>query len=87
MVWGSLDLVQRDPIYVSWLRPDEGYVCVNVDGSSQVNLYMFRFGGLVWNNEGHWKVGFSGFCGFGSNLLPELLAIKHGLDVASDRGP
>jgi ribonuclease HI len=30
--------------------------------------------------------GFSGFCGFGLNLLLELLAIKHGLDVAWDRG-
>jgi hypothetical protein len=52
-VWGSLDSVQRDPIYVSWLRLDEGYVCVNVDGSSQGNPGMFGFGGLVQNNEGH----------------------------------
>ena len=33
-LWCSLDSVQRDPIYASLIRPDEGYVCVIVDGSS-----------------------------------------------------
>jgi hypothetical protein len=57
---------------------------VNVDDNSQGNLGMsgFGFGGLIRNKEGHWMASFLGFCGFGSNLLPELLAIKHGLVVA-----
>jgi hypothetical protein len=55
---------------------------VNVDDNSQGNLGMSRFGGLIRNKEGYWMSSFLGFCGFGSNLLPKLLAIKHGLVVA-----
>jgi ribonuclease HI len=52
---------------------------VNVDDNSQGNPGMSGFGGLIRNKKGHWMASFSGFYGFGSNLHPELLAIKHGL--------
>jgi hypothetical protein len=40
------------------------------------------FGGLLWNYEGTWLMGFTSYAGFGSNLLPELLEIKYDLFVA-----
>lgn len=35
---------------------------------------------------GQWIIGFSGYCGFTTNLHAELLAILHGLQIAWSRG-
>ncbi|KAG6791761.1 hypothetical protein POTOM_000894 [Populus tomentosa] len=40
----------------------------------------------ITDNEGKWPVSFSGFGGIDINLLPELLAIKHGFVLAWNQG-
>jgi hypothetical protein len=42
--------------------------------------------GLIKNSDCNWVVSFTGFEGYGSNLLPGFLALKHGLLFAWDRG-
>jgi len=44
------------------------------------------FRGLIRNSDCNWVVGFTGFKGYGSNLLPGFLALKHGLLFAWDQG-
>lgn len=55
---------------------------LDIDESSQGNPRKIGFGGLIKNNEGKSLVGFTGFGGIDTNLLPELLAIKHELALA-----
>ena len=43
-------------------------------------------GGLLKNSEERWLMGFTGYGGFCSNILLELLRIKYGLLVSWDRG-
>jgi hypothetical protein len=57
-----------------------------VNDSSLRNPEKIKFGGLLRNSEGRWLMSFTGYGGFGSNLLLELQAIKYSLLVAWDRG-
>lgn len=59
---------------------------LDVDGSSCSNPGRLGFGGLLRNEAGSWLMSFSGFAGVGTNLLPELQAIKHGLQLSWDQG-
>jgi ribonuclease HI len=71
---------------VRWNLPPEGYIKINVDGSSFGNPGNAGFGGLLRNDMGIWIQGFSGSCGRASNLLAELSAIWKGLQIAWDLG-
>ncbi|KAK2382027.1 TMV resistance protein N [Trifolium repens] len=71
---------------IRWHPPPEGYIKVNVDGSSLGNLGNAGFGGLLRNDRGSWIHGFSGSCGRASNLVAELSAIWKGLQLAWDLG-
>jgi len=68
--------------HVRWYPLLEGYIKVNVDGSSFGNPGNASFGGLLRNNSGVWIHGFSRSCGRASNLLAELSAIWRGLQIA-----
>ena len=50
----------------------EGYIKINVDGSSFGNPDNASFRGLLRNDMGIWIQGFSGSCGRACNLLAEL---------------
>jgi hypothetical protein len=68
--------------HVCWYPPPEGYIKVNVDGSSFGNPGNAGFGGLLRNDNGAWIHGFSGSCGIASNLLAELSTIRRGFQMA-----
>jgi len=53
----------------------------DADDNSLRNLERIGFGGFLRNFERRWLMSFMGYGGFGSNLLPELLAIKYVLLV------
>ncbi|KAK2458793.1 hypothetical protein QL285_005909 [Trifolium repens] len=57
---------------------------LNVDGSSIGNPGVSGFGGLIRNSNGAWVHGFSGNIGFSNILHAELLALYHGLLLASE---
>ena len=71
---------------ISWVWPPQGFIKLNVDGSSQGNPGLAGFGGLARSDDGKWIFGFYGSIGFAGNLLPELIAICQGLRLAWDRG-
>ena len=74
-------MMHKHLISISWLKPEEEYIKLEVDDNSLTNLGRIEFGALLKNSKGRWLMGFTGYEGFGSNLLPELLGIKYGLLV------
>ena len=59
-----------------------GFIKLDVDGSFIGNPGSIGFGRLLREWKDNWVLGFSGFAGYGPNLLLELLALKHGLLIA-----
>lgn len=69
----SVDNVLRESIgssptrlgsrWVRWRTPSDGWMTLNVDGSSLGNLGRAGAGGMVRDAAGKWKFGFSAFVG------------------------
>lgn len=66
---------------VTWHPTRDNEIILNVDGSSIGSLSAASFGGLFCNKQGGWIHGFADSIGVGNNLLAELLALYHGLQV------
>lgn len=47
----------HSPVTVSWKKPEEGWVVLNVDGSAIANPGRTGYGGLVHNSNGEFLVG------------------------------
>ncbi|KAJ1383082.1 Ribonuclease H domain [Sesbania bispinosa] len=75
-----------DSRMVGWQRPQAGAVALNVDGSALGNPGLAGFGGLLRDGSGNWLKGFYGGIGVSEILHAELLAIKHGLELAWSEG-
>ncbi|KAF7834434.1 reverse transcriptase [Senna tora] len=73
----------RDSINVGWVKPKNGFIKLNTDGSSIGNPGPVGVGGLFRDSDGRWLLGFSGSIGYQTNMFAELNAIKHGLALAS----
>lgn len=58
--------------WIAWKRRDESWVTVNTDGASKGNPGKATTGGVIWNSDGEWLVGFALNIGFCSALLAEL---------------
>jgi ribonuclease HI len=71
---------------VSWLRPAEGTVSLNVDGSLLGSVHTAGFGGLIRNNAGEFLGGFYGTAGRPNILYAEIMAILHGLELCWSKG-
>lgn len=71
---------------MAWHPPPDTAVKVNVDGSSFGNPGQSGFGGVIRDSTGTWHLGFSGSCGYTTNLNAELHAIYHGLRLAWNNG-
>ena len=67
---------------VKWIWSLQGYVKINVDGSSRGNPSLVGFGGWIRGDDGKWIISYHGFIGYARNLLLELLAMCHGLRIA-----
>ncbi|KAF7827592.1 reverse transcriptase [Senna tora] len=73
-------------ITVKWGKPRPGLLKLNTDGSSLGNPGPAGFGGLFRDENGRWICGFSSHLGNRTNMFAELSAIKHGLNIAINRG-
>jgi hypothetical protein len=58
-----------NPRLVTWSRPEEGTVCLNVDGSLLVSANTAGYGGLLRNNNGDFLWGFYGVAAVQSILF------------------
>ncbi|PNX61255.1 ribonuclease H, partial [Trifolium pratense] len=66
---------------VSWSCPNEGTVCLNVDGSMLGSTQAAGFGGLIRNHFGAFLKGFYGTASQSSVLYAEIMAVLHGLEL------
>jgi ribonuclease HI len=66
---------------VSWSRPTEGAVSLNVDGSLLGSVHTAGFGGLIRNNAGEFLGGFYGTAAQPNILYAEIMALLHGLEL------
>ena len=68
------------------MKPLEGKIKLNVDGSALGNPGSARFGGVLRKLKGAWLEGFEGAIGVATNLHAELMGLKEGLQMAWDWG-
>ncbi|KAL8170434.1 hypothetical protein V2J09_022238 [Rumex salicifolius] len=71
---------------ISWTKPDQGWVKINIDGASRLGSRHAAARGLIRNYGGNWEVSFVANLGYCSALEAELWAILHGLDMAWGKG-
>ncbi|KAL4362541.1 hypothetical protein GQ457_04G033940 [Hibiscus cannabinus] len=69
-----------------WAMPEQGWVKVNVDGARRKGDGVIACGGVVRDDDGGWRGGFSRLIGIGSVIEAELWAIYDGLNFAWDLG-
>jgi len=72
--------------HVCWYPPTNGYIEVNMDGSSLGNPDNIGYSSLCINHYGGWIQGFSSSHGRASNLFAEISGILRGLQLAWDLG-
>ncbi|KAK9007145.1 hypothetical protein V6N11_050978 [Hibiscus sabdariffa] len=65
-----------------WKAPEQGWVCLNVDGAVLLQSGLGAIGGLARDSVGDWLVGFSKPVGHSDALHTELWAIYTGLKFA-----
>ncbi|KAF7814031.1 cytochrome P450 71A1-like [Senna tora] len=82
----SANISSCDSRCVSWSKPKQGMIKLNTDGSSFGNPGMAGYGGIFRNEDGGWLCGYSGFIGIRTSMFAELTAIKHGLNLAINKG-
>lgn len=70
-----------DQRWVKWQPPPEGWVALNVDGSSLGNPGRAGAGGVFRDGVGCWCYSFSTFVGISEILKAELLAMLYGLQL------
>jgi ribonuclease HI len=74
------------PRQVAWSRPEEGTICLNVDGSLLGSVNTAGFGGILRNNTGAFLGGFYGMARQANILYAEIMAVLHGLDLCWTKG-
>uniref|UniRef100_A0A2N9IB19 Uncharacterized protein n=1 Tax=Fagus sylvatica TaxID=28930 RepID=A0A2N9IB19_FAGSY len=79
----QIPLVSRSPILmpIRWEKPSPGWVKLNTDGSSLVNLGIAGSGGLIRNSDGDWIMGFVRNIGTTGSVAAELWALRDGLSL------
>ncbi|PNX93234.1 ribonuclease H [Trifolium pratense] len=75
-----------NPRLVTWSKPVEGTMCLNVDGSLLGVTNKAGYGGLIRDNNGVFISGFYGAATVQSILFAELMVVLHGLQICWESG-
>lgn len=70
---------------VQWLKPAEGLLKLNTDGSVCNSSGLAGCGGLLRDSEGQWIVGFVKSTCANSSIAAKLLALREGLSLCVER--
>lgn len=76
----------RIPKEVSWIKPVEEWITLNVDGSAINNPGMAGFGGLMRDCDGCFLHGFYGTVGVSDILHAKLMALFQGVPLCWELG-
>ncbi|XP_061360507.1 uncharacterized protein LOC133304483 [Gastrolobium bilobum] len=78
--------LRREERLITGISPFEGYVKLNMDGSSIDNGQMTPCGGVIRDAAGNWLTGFTKFLGSGTSTLAEIWGFLTGMDLAWHKG-
>ena len=81
--WNQFKGYWIDPVNGGWQKPPLGYMKLNVDEGFRDG--QGTFGGVLRDDEGNVKWGFSGKSSAGDALHAELIAMKIGLQALLDK--
>ena len=73
-------------IPVGWVKPLEGWMKLNSDGSTLGNPRRAGKGGVIRNHEGAWIRGYARALGNTNSIISELWALRDGLNLAMELG-
>jgi ribonuclease HI len=79
------DATQRVEAQIRWLRPQQGYLCLNTDGAVKASSYRAGCGGVIRNSSGGWVCGYAAALGPCSAFVAELWGIFEGMKLAKSR--
>ncbi|KAL9862399.1 putative RNA-directed DNA polymerase [Arabidopsis thaliana] len=82
---GNTKEIVRVERQVSWRKPNEGWVKLNMDGASHGNPEEATAGGALRDEEGNWNGGFVLNIGICTAPLAELWGVYYGLYIAWER--
>lgn len=71
---------------VKWLKPAEGSVKLNVDGSYRGNLGRMGAGGIIHDNKANMLLAFLVGLGHGTHNAAEFMAVLYGLQYCKEMG-
>ena len=71
---------------IQWNTPPVGRVKLNLDGASRGNPGPAGCGGVFREHLGKWLAGFSVNLGVCTSIKAEMMALRHGLKIARDKG-
>ncbi|KAK9020938.1 hypothetical protein V6N11_010950 [Hibiscus sabdariffa] len=74
------------PPHAHWERLDEGWVCLNTDGTVSSSTGYGSIGGIFRTHDGSWLLGFNKSVGVTQSFQSELWTIFYGLQIARDNG-
>ncbi|GLT96250.1 hypothetical protein SLE2022_138910 [Rubroshorea leprosula] len=76
----------RQPRWVSWIPPEEGWCKLNSDGSYNAGDKSAGAGGLIGDSTGCWISGFTVNVGDASIFIAELWGLREGLRLCKSLG-
>lgn len=79
-------LQPRTETVVTWLKPPEGWIKLNVDGALRRSLKVARCGGILCDEDGRWLGGFYRFLNDCSILKAGVWVVLEGMRLAAKFG-
>ncbi|OMO65024.1 Equilibrative nucleoside transporter [Corchorus olitorius] len=78
--------LHKEPIPVSWERPEIGWTKLNFDGSCKGRACKGSIGGVFRNHKAEFLLGYAEPIGRTNSVIAELAALRRGLDLVLENG-
>lgn len=78
--------LHRDPIPVSWEKPQIGWTKLNFDGSCKGSAGKGSIGGVFRNHEAEFLLGYAESIGRTNSTIAESAALRRGLELVLENG-
>lgn len=76
----------KEPVPVSWEKPEIGWTKLNFDGSSKGRGGKASIGGVIRNHKAEFLMGYAESIGRANSTIAELTALRRGLELVLENG-
>ncbi|CAI9087649.1 OLC1v1021778C1 [Oldenlandia corymbosa var. corymbosa] len=77
----------KEPIPVTWAKPEKGWTKLNFDGSCKCKTGRGSIGGVLRDHEAEFLLGYAeSIIGRTNSTIAELVALKRGLELVVEHG-